>query len=73
MTPVRRKESDTLDLTREQIVELLDREAQRRLGKPWQELVKLYRVGKLEDCGQFADLLALANLLTNDDPLFAAA
>jgi hypothetical protein len=63
----------TLELTRAQIAELLDREAQRRLGVPGHELVRRYRAGELKDCGKFADLLALANLLPEDDPLFAAA
>ena len=50
-----------LDLTREQNAQQLDREVRR------------YRAGLLKDRGQAADLLALTNLLAEDDPLCAAA
>lgn len=63
----------TLELTREQIVQQLDREARRRLNISGEELVRRYRAGLLEDCGNVADLLALASLLSEDDCLFAAA
>jgi hypothetical protein len=63
----------TLELTRSEIATLLDREARRRLGVSGEELVRRYKAGLLDDCGKVADLLALANLLDKDDPLFAAA
>lgn len=62
-----------LELTSEQISLDLDREAQRRLGIDGKELVRRYKAGQLKDCGKFADLLALASLLNEDDPLFVAA
>lgn len=62
-----------LELTRESIVQQLDREARRRLNISGEELVRQFRSGLLKDCGKVADLLALASLLTEDDPLFAAA
>jgi hypothetical protein len=37
------------------------------------ELVDAYRAGRLEDPGAVADLLALASLLVETDPLFVPA
>jgi hypothetical protein len=37
------------------------------------DLLQLYRAGRLEDPCDVIDLLALADLLREDDPLFAAA
>jgi hypothetical protein len=63
----------TLELSREQIAQQLDREAMRRLGIDGKELIRRYKAGLLNDCGKVADLLALTSLLAEDDPLFAAA
>jgi hypothetical protein len=63
----------TLELSREEIVARIDREARRRLGMSAEELLQAYREGRLKDCGTVADLLSLANLLDPADPLFAAA
>lgn len=63
----------TLELDRAQIVGLLDREARRRLGVSGEVLIQQYNNGTLKDCGLVSDLLALASLLTKDDPLFVAA
>lgn len=63
----------TLEFSREQIAQQLDREAMRRLGIDGKELIRRYKAGLLNDCGKVADLLALTNLLAEDDPLFAAA
>jgi hypothetical protein len=63
----------TLELSRAEIVELLDREARRRLGVSGEVLIQRYNSGTLKDCGLVSDLLALASLLTKDDPLFVAA
>lgn len=63
----------TIELSRAKIVELLDREAKRRLGVSGEELIRRYNSGKLTDCGLVSDLLALASLLKKDDPLFVAA
>ncbi len=62
-----------LELKRDEILTRLERGAQRRRGLSAQELVCRYRVGKLEDPCEVADLLALADLLPDDDPLFVAA
>ncbi len=63
----------TLEFSREQIAQQLDREAMRRLGIDGKELIRRYKAGLLNDCGKVADLLALTSLLAEDDPLFAAA
>ena len=64
--------SPVLELTREEIVERLERGAQHRLHMSANELVEAYRTGTLRDPGQVADLLALAHLLPKDDPLFVS-
>ncbi len=62
-----------LDLSRDEIVQMLDEEAESRLGLTAAELLSRYRRGELEDVGDVADLLVIARLLPDDDPLFAAA
>lgn len=62
-----------LYLNREQIVELLEQQAQQRLGRSARELLRDYRGGRLENPGDVADLLILADLLPDSDPLFDAA
>jgi len=62
-----------LTLSRQEIVDRLDREARVRLGMTVEEFLRKYRAGALHDPGEVADLIALANLLVEDDPLFAAA
>ncbi len=62
-----------LELTRDEIIERIEKGAQRRLGISAKELIRKYRDGKLQDPGSVADLLALANLLPDDDPLVVAA
>jgi hypothetical protein len=34
-------------------------------------MLRAYRAGRLDDPGRVADLLVLADLLPDDDPLFA--
>lgn len=62
-----------LELTREQVIERIEREARRRLGLSAREFLLEYQRGRLKDCGEFADLLALRQLLEPTDPLLAAA
>jgi hypothetical protein len=62
-----------IQLTREELVERLEQEARRRRHTSAQELLAAYRQGQLEDPGDIADLLALASLLPEDDPLLASA
>lgn len=61
-----------LVLTREEIVASLELGARQRLGMSAEELVRAYQDGRLPDPGRVADLLALAHLLTPDDPLFVS-
>jgi len=67
------KTSTTLDLSRADILARLDGATKERLRIPAREFVRLYRAGKLEDLGSFADLISLIYLLPEDDPLFADA
>lgn len=60
-----------LELSREEIIQRIDHGAQRRRRMSGQELIRAYRAGRLEDPGAVADLLALADLLPEDDELFA--
>ncbi len=59
-------------LSRKEIVTDLEREARRRRGMSAKELVGAYRAGTLYDPGEVADLLGLAGLLRESDPLFVA-
>jgi hypothetical protein len=61
----------SVTLTRSEIVEELERECQRRLQISAAELFRLYREGHLSEPGAVADLLILADLLPEDDELFA--
>ncbi len=62
-----------LELSREEIVDRLERGTQRRLHMSAQEFVQAYRAGRLPDPGAVADLLALVFLLPDNDPLFDGA
>lgn len=62
-----------LEFTRDQIVEILETGAHDRLGMSAGALIRAYRDGTLEEPGDVADLIVLARLLEEDDPLFAAA
>jgi hypothetical protein len=56
-------------LSREQIVNALENESQRRLQMSAEKLVEHYRDGTLDQLGDVADLLALAAMLEPSDPL----
>jgi hypothetical protein len=58
--------------TRDEIVELLEKEAWARRGVDAATLIQSYRDGSLDDPGEVTDLLALAYLLPADDPLSAS-
>jgi len=62
-----------IELTRDELISRLETESLRRRGIPARELLRHYRQGTLQDPGDVADLLALAGLLPEDDPLFATA
>lgn len=59
-----------LELSRDEIVDLIEREARARYGVSATELVQQYRDGVIDECGGAADLISLARLLPGDDPLF---
>jgi len=61
-----------LELTREQILARLEEGAWRRRRLPARDMLRLYRDGKLDEPCDVADLLALADLLPENDPVFAA-
>lgn len=65
--------TNVVELTREDILKRLEDGAQRRRGLSARELVFRYRRGVLDEPCEVADLLALADLLREDDALFAAA
>lgn len=67
------EKDSTIELTRDELVERLEAETRRRRGMSAQQLLLAYRDGRLENPGEVADLLALAGLLSEDDPLLATA
>jgi hypothetical protein len=62
-----------VELSREEIIEIIERGARARCNMSGAELVAAYREGRLEDPGEVADLLMLADLLEDDDSFFDAA
>lgn len=58
-----------IELTRDELVDMLEVEAQRRRGLPATVLLRQYRSGKLDQPGDVADVIALADLLPENDPL----
>lgn len=66
-------EAPELELSRDEIVRLLEEKASARTGMNAKKLLRLYREGKVPDPGEIADILVLADLLAKNDPIFAAA
>jgi hypothetical protein len=71
-TPTTSAREEVLTLTREQIMAILEREARKRLGLSARELFRRYAKGLLDDPGEVSDLVVIADLLPEDDELFAA-
>jgi len=67
------RNSEVLELTREEIIARIEEGAWQRLRMSARDLVRKYRSGQLDEPGAVADLLALSNLLPDNDPLFADA
>ena len=63
--------TDELVLSREEIVARLEAGARERLGCDAAEMIARWRAGELTDAGEVGDLLVLADLLGEHDPLFA--
>ena len=62
-----------IELTRDEILQRLEAGASRRRRLSAREMLRLYRDGKLDEPCDVADLLALADLLPENDPVFTAA
>ena len=62
-----------LELSRDEIVARIEDGARSRIGLSAGEMVRRYLAAQLDDPGQVADLLALARLLPENDPLFVPA
>jgi hypothetical protein len=58
--------SDSIEMTRDEIRERIDTGARKRRGVSGDELLQQYRDGELENPGDVADLLALADLVEPD-------
>jgi len=61
-----------LKLSRDEILSRIDCAAQQRLRMSGPELLRAYKAGRLVDSGSVADVIVLANLLAEDDPVFAS-
>jgi hypothetical protein len=59
--------------TREEIAEILEKQAWERRGMTAAQLLQANQAGTLEEPGEVADLLALAFLLPENDPLFGSS
>jgi hypothetical protein len=60
----------TAELTRDEIIAELERVSQQRRHTSAAKILQAYRAGTLEDAGELADVLVLATLLPDNDPLF---
>jgi len=61
-----------IELTRDEILQRLETGARRRRGLSAYEMLRHYRAGTLDEPCDVADLLALADLLPENDQVFAA-
>lgn len=59
-----------IELARDEIIRLINEGSTERRGMSANDLLNLYRKGKLDEPGEVADLLALADLLPDDDNIF---
>lgn len=66
------KTPPVLELTKSQIYVRLEEGAQRRCSMSAAHLIRLYKEGRLKNPGAVIDLLSLAHLLPDDDPLFVS-
>jgi hypothetical protein len=60
----------TYELSRDEVVELIEEKAQ-RLGVDAARTIADFRAGQKVDFGRVVDILALADLLEDDDPFLA--
>lgn len=59
------------DLTRDEVVRLIEEKCS-AVGKDPHSVILAYRNGELDDWSEYADILALAELLEDDDALIAS-
>lgn len=62
-------DTPTVELTRDDILREIDAVAHARRGMSGAELLGAYAEGRLEDPGEVADILIIADLLPDDDPV----
>jgi hypothetical protein len=60
----------TIEYTRDELIAEVDAASKRSIGLSAAELAHAYRTGNLKTPSRVADLLALINLLPDNDPLF---
>jgi hypothetical protein len=56
---------------RTEVVTQIERMANQRVHMSARDLIRAHREGRLPDPGQVGDILVLADMLPEDDPLFA--
>lgn len=57
-------------LSREEIIAQIEVAARQRRGWSARHLLRAYRTGRLDQWGEVADILCLAGLLDDDDPIY---
>lgn len=65
--------TDEIEMSRDEIIALIESEAQRRYGINAAEFVRQVRDGSFDECGNAADLIGLARLLGAGDEFGLAA
>ena len=69
MSPI---EIEEMQLTRDEVIAYMEREAKARRQISAAELVRAYREGKLHEPCEVMDILGYGFLLAPDDPLYVA-
>lgn len=62
-----------IELSRDDIVHQIDAAAHDRRGMSGSELLTAFAEGRLDDPGDVADILVIADLLPDDDPIKGGA
>ena len=63
--------SSVVKMSRDQILESLEKGARQRTGLSAQVMLRRYRHGRLAGPSRVTDLIALSNLLRKNDPILA--
>jgi hypothetical protein len=64
---------EVLELSRDEVVQQMDAAARRSLGMSGMAALQEFAHGRLEDPGEIAEILVLADLLADDDPVHQTA